>query len=139
MLKQQYEDYKYVMQDTYQLYLGAKYSFEEIVDNEEIPFKFRLIVERYIYQDIDPKTTLESHFYYLDGRGLLFKTYKQIKLKVKINIIEEKKSLTGKSKKMYTTRIMPIDQFVKMTPAEKEEKGVVIQEIMCSKLALMAF
>ena len=139
MHKQQYEDYKYVMQDTYQLYLGAKYSFDEIIDNEDIPFKFRLVVERYVYQDIDPETTLESHFYYLDDKELLVKIYKQIKLKVKINIIEEKKGLNGKSKKVYTTQIMPIEQFVKMTPAEKEEKGVVIQEIMCSKLSLMMF
>lgn len=45
MNKQQYEDYKYVMQDTYQIYLGSKYTFGEIVENEEIPFKFRLLVE----------------------------------------------------------------------------------------------
>ncbi len=139
MHRQEYVDYKYVMQDTYQLYLGAKYTFEEIMDNEEIPFKFRLIVERYVYQDVDPKTTLESHFYYLEDKGLLYKTYKHIKLKVKFNVLEEKKSLTGKRKKVYTTQIMTIDRFVQMTPAEKEEKGVVIQEICCSKLALMAF
>ncbi len=139
MHRQVYEDYKYVMQDTYQLYLGAKYTFEEIIDNEEIPFKFRLIVERYVYQDVDPETTLESHFYYLSDNGLLFKTYKHIKLKVKVNILEEKKSLTGQKKMVYTTQILPIDRFAKMTPAEKEEKGVVIQEISCSKLALMAF
>ena len=139
MQKQHYEDFKYVMQDTYQMYLGAKYTFEEVVDNEEIPFKFRLIVERYVYQEIDPQTTLESHFYYLADKGLLFKTYKHIKLKVKINILEEKKSLTRKSKMVYTTQILPIADFVKMTPAQKEAKGVVIQEICCSKLALMAF
>ena len=139
MHKQQYEDYKYVMQDTYQLYLGAKYSFDEIIDNEDIPFKFRLVVERYAYQEVDPETTLESHFYYLDGKGLLMKIYKQIKLKVKINIIEDKKSITGQCKKVYTTKVVPVSELVKMTPSEKEEKGVVIQEIICSKLALMTF
>lgn len=139
MYKQQYEDYKYVMQDTYQLYLGAKYTFEELVENEEVPFKFRLIVERYLYQEVDPATTLESHFYYLADQGLLFKTWKHIKLKAKINIIEEKKGLTGQRKKVYTTKILPVEQLVKLSPAQKEEKGVVIQEIMCSKLALMTF
>ena len=139
MQKQQYEDFKYIMQDTYQMYLGAKYTFEEVVDNEEIPFKFRLIVERYVYPEINPETTLESHFYYLSGNGLLVKTYKHIKLKVKFNMLEEKKGLTGKAKKVYTTQIVPITEFVKMTPEEKEAKGVVIQEIICSKLSLMAF
>ena len=139
MLKQTYEDYKYVMQDTYQLYLGVKYTFEEVVENEEIPFKFRLIVERYLYPDIDPETTLESHLYYLPDKGMILKTYKHIKLKVKFNVIEEKKSLSGREKEVYTTKILPIEQFVKMTPEQKEAKGVVIQEISCSKLALMTF
>ena len=139
MHKQQYEDYKYVMQDTYQLYLGAKYSFEELIDNEEVPFKFRLIVERYIYQDVDPQTTLESQLYYMTSKDLQYRIYRQIKMKVKVNVIEEKKSLTGKCKKVYTTRILPIEELVKMTSAEKEEKGMVLQELMCSKLALMTF
>ena len=139
MYKQQYEDYKYVMQDTYQMYLGTKYSIQEVIDNEEVPFKFRLIVERYVYQDMDPETTLESQLYYLTSRDLAFRIYRQIKMKVKVNVIEEKKSLTGKCKKVYTTQILPIDQLVKLTPAEKEEKGMVIQELMCSKLALMTF
>ena len=139
MEKQIYEDYKYVMQDTYQLYLGAKYTFEEITDNEEIPFKFRLIVERYVYQDIDPQTTLESHFYYLSDKGILFKTYKHIKLKVKINVIEETRSLFGKRKQAYVTRVLPIQELAAMPVEEKQRKGMVIQEIMCSKLALMAF
>ncbi len=139
MHKQTYEDFKYVMQDTYQLYLGAKYTFREILENEDIMFKFRLIVERYIYQEVDPETTLESHFYYLPDTGVLFHTYKHIKLKVKINIIGEKKSLFGKRKAVYTTQIMPISKFAGMTPAEKEKKGVIIQEIICSKMALMTF
>ena len=139
MYKQQYEDYKYVMQDTYQMYLGTKYSIQEVIDNEEVPFKFRLIVERYVYQDMDPETTLESQLYFLTSKDLAFRIYRQIKMKVKVNVIEEKKSLTGKRKKVYTTQILSIDQLVKLTPAEKEEKGMVIQELMCSKLALMTF
>ena len=139
MYKQQYEDYKYVMQDTYQMYLGTKYSIQEVIDNEEVPFKFRLIVERYVYQDMDPETTLESQLYYLTSKDLAFRIYRQIKMKVKVNVIEEKKSLTGKRKKVYTTQILSIDQLVKLTPAETEEKGMVIQELMCSKLALMTF
>ncbi len=139
MVKQQYEDYKYVMQDVYQVYLGAKYTFEEVVENEDAPFKFRLLLERYIYQDVDPRTTLESYFYYLGEKGLAVKLFRQIKLKVKINIIEEKKPLLGKPSRQYTTKVVPIEEFVRIPPEEKEEKGVVIQEILCSKLALMAF
>ena len=139
MQKQQYEDYKYVMQDTYQLYLGSRYTFREILNNEEIPFKFRLIVERYLYQDLDPETTLESLFYYLTEDNLQFRIFKQLKVKVKVNVITEKKNLTGKVKKVYTTQTRPVQKLVLESPAEKEAVGMVIQEIMCSKLAMMSF
>ncbi len=139
MQKTVYEDYKYSMQDTSKLYIGAKYTFGEILDNEEIMFKFRLIVERYLLPEIDMEDTLESHLYYLSKQSLAAKIYKQMKARIKINIIEEKKSLFGKSKKEYVNRIVTIDELVAMTPEEKENKGVVVQEIGVSKLALMSF
>ena len=139
MYKQQYEDFKYVMQDTYQLYLGAKYTFAEVCENEDVPFKFRLIVERYVCDEADPETSLESHFYYLTEKSFLFRLYKQIKLKVKVNILEEKKNLLGQTKKQYTTSTLTIGELVNLSPAEKERLGVVIQEVSCSKMALMTF
>lgn len=139
MHKQQYEDYKYVMQDTYQIYLGSKYTFQEIVISEEVPFKFRLIVERYIYPKVSPDTTLESYFYYFTEEDFLLQIYKQMKLKVKFNILEEKKTIFGQQRREYTTKIAPIEKLMKITPQEKKKKGVVIQEIIVGKLALLAF
>lgn len=139
MHKQIYEDYKYVMQDASLLYLGAKFSFEEIVENEDIPFKFRLIVERYFYEAVDPTTTLESHLYFLERKGMLPKIYKQMKAKVKINLIEEKKGWLKAGKKQYTTKVITVDELTDMTTEQKEEKGVVIQELMVGKLALLSF
>ena len=139
MQKTVYEDYKYNMQDTGNLYIGAKYTLEEIIDEEMIMFKFRLIVERYILPEADLQDTLETHLYYLEPKSFLVKIYKQIKAKVKINIIEEKRTVFGGSKKQYTTKMIPLEELTAMTVAEKEAKGVVIQELRMSKLALMAF
>ena len=63
-------------------------------------------------------------------------TYKHMKARVKVNVIEEKKSLLGNRKKEYVTRNLNIEELVEMTPAEKESKGLVIQELSVSKLAL---
>ena len=125
-----YENYKYVMQDVAQLYVGAKYSFQELVESEDIPFKFRLVVERYIYSELEKDTTLESYFYYLDNNNMSFRIFKQLKTKVKINITENNK---------YITQVVPIEKFAKMSPQEKESQGVVIQEIIVNKLSLMSF
>lgn len=139
MHKTVYEDYKYHLQDTGNLYIGAKYTLEEIIDEEMIPFKFRLIVERYILPEADLQDTLETHLYYLEPKSFLVKIYKQLKAKVKINIIEEKRSLFGSSKKQYTTKMVTMEELSAMSVAEKEEKGIVIQELRMSKLALMTF
>lgn len=139
MQKTVYEDYKYHLQDTGNLYIGAKYTLEEIIDEEMIPFKFRLIVERYILPEADLQDTLETHLYYLEPKSFLVKIYKQLKAKVKINIIEEKRSLFGSSKKQYTTKMVTMEELSAMSVAEKEEKGIVIQELRMSKLALMTF
>lgn len=134
-----YEDYKYHMQDVSNLYLGAKYTFGEIIMQEEILFKFRLIVERYILPEADREDTLESHLYYLGRDSFLVQIYKQLKARVKVNLIEEKKTLSGRRKKEYTTKSLTIEQLTGMSVEEKERCGMVIQELKVSKLAMLSF
>lgn len=141
MSKQSYEDFKYVMLDTAFLYLGARYSYAEILGNEDIPFKFRATIERYIIQEMDPETTLESHFYHMDSKEFSYKTYRQLKIKVKVSRLVEKKAFwgLGKPKCVYVSELIPLDKFVSMSKEQKEQNGILIQEIVVNKLALMGF
>lgn len=138
-MKTENRDYKYFMQDTGSVYLGAKLSYVEILQDEMVNFKYKSIVEHYIFKDTDPETTLESHLYYMTKEQFSYRTYEQLKAKVKVNILEEKKSLFGKEKTGYTTKLMPLAAFADMNLAQKKAKGVVIQELAISKLALMSF
>ncbi len=133
------KDYKYFMQDTGAVYLGAKLSYAEVLQDEMVNFKFKSIVEHYIFKDTDPETTLESHLYYLTKEQFSYRTYEQLRAKVKINILVEKKTLFGKKKTGYTTKLMSIAEFADMNLAQKKAKGVVIQELALSKLGLMSF
>lgn len=141
MSVQSYEDYKYVMLDTAFLYLGAKYSYGEIIENEDVPFKFRAMVERYILSEMDAETTLESHFYHMDNKEFSYKTYRQMKIKVKVSRLVEKKGFLGlgKGKKVYRSVIIPLDKFVAIPKEEKERNSFLIQEIVVNKLAMMGF
>jgi hypothetical protein len=138
MKKTVYEDYKYSMQDTGKVYVGSKYTLDEILESEDMPFKFRLIVERYILPEADLQDTLETHLYYLEPKSFIVKIYKQLKAKVKVNVIEEKRSIFG-SKKQYVTKLVTVEELTAMSREEKESKGLVVQELIMSKLALMAF
>ena len=131
-----YEDYKYNMQDTGRVYVGCKYTFGEFLEEEEISFKFRMVVQKYILPEADLEDTLETHLYYLPEDSFLVKLYRQMKARVRISILEEKKSFFGKCTKAYATRQVTVEELAAMTPEEKEACGVVIQEISVSKLAL---
>ena len=134
-----YEDGKYVMQDVGTLYVGTKYPFGEILENEEIPFKFRLLCERYLLPEADREDTLETHLYYLDSQSFLVKIYKQLRAKVKINLLADKKDRQGRAVREYVTKNLTVEELTKLTPQEKEAQGIVIQELAVSKFALMAF
>ncbi len=142
MIKQTYEDYKYSMMDTGFLYLGSKYSYAEIMENEDIPFKFRTIIERYIVPDMGMETTLESHLYYIKKGDFSYRTYQQLKAKVKISRLVNKKPLFGifgKTKRVYQTEIISLTDLAELTKSEKEKDGIFIQELMISKLGMMMF
>lgn len=152
MERKVYEDHKYSMQDTARLYIGSKYTFSELLDEEELSFKFRLVIERYILPEADKEDTLETHLYYLEPDSFLVKVYRQMKAKVKVNVIEEKRPFPGfgrggatgrvesgaAGKKRYVTKQLTVEELAKVPPARKEEQGYVIQELSVSKLALAA-
>ena len=132
-------DYKYFMQDIGSVYLGGKLSYAEILRDEMVNFKFKSIVEHYIFKDTDPGTTLESHLYYMTKDQFSYRTYEQLRAKVKVSILEDKKTFFGKKKTGYATKLMPLAELADMNLAQKKAKGVVIQELALSKLGLMAF
>lgn len=135
----QYEDFKYVMQDTGSLYLGARYSYQELLDNETVPFKFKAILSHYIFKEASPETTLESQFYYMEPEGFLYETFKQLKVKVKAQIQEEKRGIFNKPGVEYREKILSLKELCEINLARKKASGMIIQEIIISKLGLMTF
>ncbi|MCM1252376.1 MAG: hypothetical protein NC321_06115 [Clostridium sp.] len=138
-MEYQNNDFKYFMQDIGNLYIGARYNYEELMAHEMIPFKFKSIIEHYIMKDTQADTTLESQFYYMTRDMFSYKTYMQLKAKVKVCLLVEKKPLFGEKKTVYRNQAFTLEEFVQMNLARKKACGVTIQEIVLSKLALMSF
>ncbi len=132
-------DYKYYMQDAGKVYIGARYTYADLMEHEMVSFKLKSIFEHYIMKDTQPDTSIESQFYYMTADQFSYRTYMQLKAKVKVCILAEKKTLFGKSKIAYQDRLIPLNEFVQMNLAQKKKYGVKIQEISISKLAMMAF
>ena len=123
------------MQDIERYYFGCRYSYQEILDNEMAPFKYKTIITKYLKDDIDYETTLESHLYYLTSEGFDYKIYKQLKSRVRVMQYKNPQN-PGKG---YKEKVYTIEQLVKIPAQKKEELGFVISELYFSKLALLAF
>lgn len=135
----QYEDFKYVLQDVGNIYLGAGFSYEELLEQEMVPFKLKAILTQYILKEATPDTTLESQFYYMEENTFLYETFQQLKVRVKVQIQEEKKDFLGKVKIKYQEKVFPLSEFVQMNLARKKASGVLVREIILSKLGMMTF
>ena len=135
----QYEDFKYVLQDTGNIYLGAQFSYEELLEQEMVPFKLKAILTHYILKEAAPDTTLESQFYYLTGDSFLYETFKQLKIRVKVQMQVEKKTLLGKRKNEYREEILSLKELIEVNLARKKACGMLIREIIISKLGMMTF
>ena len=135
MLINHEEDFKYCMQDMERDYFGARYTYQELMQNELVPFKFKTIIERYLVRDIDRNTSLESHFYHMTKENPEYRVYRQLKARVRVTQIKNRKS----SQTEYTEKVYTLEQLTALSQEKKLEKGIAIREIILSKLALFAF
>ena len=61
-------DFKYVMHDLTNVYIGAKLTYDEIMDLNEVPFKLKTIISHYMLKEVAGNTTIEKHIFYIKQR-----------------------------------------------------------------------
>lgn len=132
-------DYKYVIDTLSYLLLGAKYTYEEIVYNNDISLKFRTIVRRYFEKEVDiATTTLESHLYYMKPGDESLALYRRLHARVRVYIPVTRKK-HGHDETEYEERIYKIAELADIPPQDKEAAGMIIHELQLSKVSLMSF
>jgi len=134
-----YEDFKYMLQDVSRIYIGAKYTYRELMENPEMNFKFKSVIEYYLLKESAPDTSLESEFYYMKSGSFVYRTYEQLKVKLKISILVNKKGRKGKEERCYTEKTLSLKEFTEIPLVQKKKDGIVVQELILSKLALVSF
>ena len=145
-----YDDFKYVLQDVGNLYLGAGFSYEELLEDELVPFKLKAILSRYVLKEAAPETTLESQFYYLEEGTFLYEVFSQLKVRIKVQEQVAKKRMClpwgkdsiGKASKeqyVYQEKVYSLNELAEINLARKKACGMLVREIVVSKLGMMTF
>lgn len=128
-------DFKYYMQDIERHYFGARCNYSELLDNENVPFKFKTIITKHFKDTVDYDVTLESHLYYLEKGSFDYEIFKQLKSRVRTMVYKN----PDNREKGFKEKVYTVEELSRLSKEEKEAMGMIVRELIVSKLALFAF
>jgi hypothetical protein len=131
------DDFKYIMQDTSYVYFGKELTYAEMLEYDNLPFKFKAIISNYISKDTDLNVKMTEHILNMGDNEFTRHIYEQLKMTVRVYYKVEKKGFFGKTRYKWVHKSCPIKKF-RAEYGEKVISGeVMITDISISKLALM--
>lgn len=129
-------DYKHVIQDITNVYLGGKLSYEELIEEEDVPYKLKTIFLHYMMNEVAGETTLENHVFFLKKSGTSYNTYKKLKTKFVLNVFYDAEHSKGKPG--YKIKEYEIDELLDDEYVMANMDTTFVTEVRISKLRMMS-
>ena len=124
-------DYKHVVQDVTNIYIGGKLSYGEMLDLDEIPFKFKVILSHYILKEVSRETTIENHIFFMKKEDMSYMIFKKMKARFRLYVFDEdKQSYVGKEYK--------IEDIVDDEYLHENMNTIFVEEMHLYKINLLA-
>lgn len=124
-------DYKHVVQDVTNIYIGGKLSYGEMLDLDEIPFKFKVILSHYILKEVSRETTIENHIFFMKKEDMAYMIFKKMKAKFRLYVFDE-------DKKSYVGREYKIEDIVDDEYLHEKMDTIFVEEMHLYKINLLA-
>lgn len=124
-------DYKHVYQDMTNLYIGGKLSYAEILDIDEVPFKFKCILSHYITKEVASDTTIENHIFYMKPEDMSYMIYKKMKVKFRLYIFDH-------DKQSYVSKDLRIDEIVGDSYLYANKNTIFVEEMHVYKINMLS-
>ncbi len=131
-------DFKYMMQDTTHVFFGKELTYAEMMERDDVPFKFQAIIGSYFSKDIDLSNRLIDHVMVMTKEQFSYRIYDQLKLQVRFFYKEEKVGLFGQKKVNWVHKTCKMQEFLQNYKDMVEKGEATIEDLSISKLALMA-
>ena len=124
----QNQDFKYVLQDFGNIYIGARYSYEEMLKSEEIPYKWKAIIRHYLLKETSPDTTMENHIFFMKEDDFAYETFQELKASFKMSVWIE---ADGKRHKHghYESREYKISEIVQSEELHRKMDTIIVEEL----------
>lgn len=132
------QDFKYVIQDTNCVYFGKELTYAEMMDKDDVPFKFKAVISAHIARDTDLNRKMTDHILQISEAEFSYRIFEQLKLTVRVCYKIQKKSFNGKVKEKWIHKACSLRQFCSGYRSQVDDGDMVIEDFSISKLALMA-
>lgn len=130
-------DFKYMMQDTGHIFFGKELTYAEMMDRDDVPFKFQAIIGSYFSKDAELSDRILDHLMKITKDEFSYRIYDQLKLQVRFFYKEEKMGLFGHKKEKWVHKTCKMQEFLQNYKEMVEKGEATIEDISISKLGLM--
>jgi hypothetical protein len=131
------QDYKYVIQDFSNIYVGARFSYAELAESDDTPGRFKDAIYRVFYKEISPDISIGEHLLQLQDTSMCYLAYSQLRIQIKVTKLVQREDKKGNFKEEYETKDYTLDAFLKEEAIRENPDNYLIQEICFKKRYLM--
>ena len=125
--------YKYVLQDFTNVYIGALFTFEELIASDDCPVRFKDFVIRVICKDGGKERSVSDMLLELSEDSEIFGPLEKLKLKIKVTHLLKSLDKHGNEKDTYETKELSVKEFVDDDYIHDVPEEFLIQEISFKK------
>ena len=128
-------DFKYIIQDISNIYIGARSTYGELAENEDLAHKLREVIVRIFLKEVAEDTTPENHLFYLKKDSASYRVMKKMRVRFRMSVWEEG---DGKKRKKpgYVNRDYTLDEVLDSEELQQKKDTIVVEEMRVSKLGL---
>lgn len=131
------EDYKYAIQDFSNVYLGARMTYQDLADYDDVPCKIKDAVYRIFFKEVSPDTTIAEHLLALKEDSVSYMAYKQLRISIKVICLIRKTDKKGKMKETYDIKDYSLRDFMNNEELHAHPDRYMVQEISMKKRNMM--
>ena len=125
-------DYKLLLQDMTNVYIGGRLSYDQIMNMDEAPHRLKSILDHTILKEVDRHTTISDHVFFIKEGDISYSVYHDMRARFLLNIPSYE--LDGIH---YHSREYTIDDIVNNASMHEMMDVIFVEELHIGKLYLL--
>lgn len=129
-------DFKFVMQNFSDIFIGMRLTYSELADAEDTPQKLKTAVYMYIMAEAGEDMRICDHLLTIDEKSRTYDVFARLKGKFKVMIPVEITDRKGRTRTEYREKNLTIQELVSNEELKKQINPEYMMEYKFSKLHL---